>query len=1080
MDLWQSSTNLNEIKAAFNRSFDRDELRRVEEEEEEEGKDDETWKIYKRWEYFYEMRTYPSGDLESYRQARADYLQMMQRQKTEGNQRIATANWQFIGPAIIPSSGGGAGRVNTVHIMPGNSSQFFVATPGGGIWKYNGLSWSTTTDFLSRIGASDIAIDPTNTSVLYAASGDNDGGDAPSIGMLKSTNGGNTWSVIGLTGVSRMYRLLLNPLNPATLIVSTNSGIYRTVNGGDNWSQVSTLTNIRDMEYKPGDTTVIYAVQMNSSTVLFKSSNGGASFTPAGSVGLSLTGNGRSAIAVTPADPNCIYILTGNSSDNGYKGLYYSADGGLNFIQKSNSPNLLGWNSSGTDSGGQQWYDLALAVSPTNKDVVVTGGVNVWRSMDGGVTWGIAGHWTGSGAPYVHADIHDLKFDASGFTVYAGCDGGIFRKDDITSNAGSWEDLSTGLAIAQIYKMGNSVQSQEKIISGWQDNGTSLWTGPDTWRRVIGGDGMDCLIDYSNDNFQYGEIYYGSIRRSSNGGTSFSTLIAGSGGAVGSVNEDGDWVTPYILNPVNPAAIYVGKTRIYKSTDRGVTWVPHPLIGPVSSRIDAIAVAPSDTNVIYASKSGQLFKTVNDGATYSDISSGLPGQFITSIAVDQFDAGKVYVTLSGSASGSKVYYTVNGGATWTNISAGLPNLSCNSIVLDPSPSANGGMYVGMDAGVYYRDNGLSSWVSYTTNLPNVEISELEIQRTAGKLRASTYGRGIWQTDLATVDPNAINASFSASQTSICRTAAIQFTDNSTGNPSPDSWFWSFPGGTPSTSTDQHPVVTYNTAGTYNVSLKVTNSNGVSSTLVLDNLITVNSVIPFIAITGDAEKCSGLVANYTAYGFNLGNAPVINWRVNGQLTGVTGNTFSSSTLPDGATIQCETVSTAACAEPVSAESNIITLTVKPVPDKPVITVNNSLLSSSSPYNNQWFYNGTGAGNGPVFRAVRDGTYTVQAIQDGCLSLMSDPVTLKIEGVFRLFPVPNKGDLNLVYYLPSGTGRYTIRIVNGAGQVIYVEEDNSQGGLEVKRIKIDHLAAGMYQLTIRSDKTTYTRKFSKTKY
>ncbi len=1061
VDVWNTSTNFFEIKAAFDNTF--------------QGKDLSTtkgWKPYKRWEYYYESRTYPNGDLAAYRQSILDYRSS--KINNNQNQRTTISNWQMIGPSSVPSSGG-AGRINNVRLIPGTTNKFAVATPGGGVWNYDGTAWSTSTDFLTRIGFSDIAIHPTNPNIMYAASGDNDAGDTPAIGMFKSINGGLSWSLSGLSTVSRLYRLLINPDNPNILLVSSNSGIYRTTDAGTSWTSVSSEANIRDMEFMPGNSNTIYASKMSSNVILFKSNDGGASFSnTAVGAGLPVSSNGRAMIAVTNNDPNYLYMVIGDPSNNGFKGLYRSTNAGVSFATQSTTPNLLGWSNTGGDVGGQQWYDLAIAASPTNKDLVVVGGVNVWRSQDGGTNWQIAGHWTGSGAPYIHADIHDLNFDANGVTVYSGCDGGIFKKDDITT-ANPWTDLSNGMAIAQMYKMGQSTQSQNKVLTGWQDNGTNLWVGPNTWTRPIGGDGMECLIDFSTDTYQYGELYYGAIRRSSNGGASFSTIV-NSGGTAGTVNENGDWVTPYVINPKNPTTLYVGKTRIYKTMDRGATWMAHPLIGSSTSNIDAIAIAPSDTNVIYASKSGQLWRSIDDGINYVEITSGLPGLFINYIAVDKSNANKVFVALSSTSAGNKIFQSTNGGSSWVNISTGLPNLSANCIVLDTTSSANA-MYVGMDAGVFYKDDNSTTWSNFNNNLPNVEITELEIQYAAQKIRGSSYGRGLWESNLESGSTSFLNTAFTSNATNICKGATVQFTDNSTGIPAPTTWSWSFPGGTPSVSTLQNPVVSYTNSGSFAVSLTVGNGS-TFSTLSLNNYLTVTSVVPTLLLAGDTTICSGSIAAYNVSGTNLGT-PTFTWTVNGIPTGVNSAIFTSNTLLNGSVIRCNVSSTALCAQPASAQSNVITLRVKPVPPKPVITAVFGLLTSSNSFGNQWMLNGSdisGATN-VSFNALKDGRYSVRTTIDGCVSQSSDEIDIKIEGLFKVFPVPTLGNLTVVFYVPQSANKYSLKIYNTNGQLVHNDVSSVGAGVLSKQLLLNKLAAGIYQIEIVTGDRKYKRTFTK---
>ena len=180
------------------------------------------------------------------------------------------------------------------------------------------------------------------------------------------------------------------------------------------------------------------------------------------------------------------------------------------------NPNYLNWDTSATAAtGGQGWYDLRIAADPTNANTIFIGGVNVWKSINGGSTYTLAGHWYGGGgAAYVHADIHALYFVPNTTRLLVGCDGGVFTS---TNGGTAFSDISSNLAIAQIYRLSVANTNSNLVISGWQDNGTNLKNGT-THTRPLGGDGMDCQIDPSNASIMYGELYYGSISKSTNGG----------------------------------------------------------------------------------------------------------------------------------------------------------------------------------------------------------------------------------------------------------------------------------------------------------------------------------------------------------------------------------------------------------------------------------------------------------------------------------------------------------------------------------------------------------------------------------
>ena len=693
------------------------------------------WMPYKRWEYFMEPRVYPTGIKPDPERASRVFLEYLRTH----NGSLESANWTSLGPsAWVNGNSGynpGLGRINGSAVHPTNSNTIFVGSPSGGLWKTTdgGATWNTTTDNLSLIGATSIVVHPTTPNTMYMATGDGDASiNYYSIGVLKSTDGGNTWNPTGLnwtvTQSRRISKLLIHPTNPSILLAATSIGIYKTVDAGVTWTQ-STTGSFKDIEFKPGDPTTVYA----SGSQFYKSTNTGDSFSLITS-GLPTSGVYRMAIGVSSANSSYVYILACNNTNYGFLGVYRSIDSGITFSSQSSSPNLLGYEQNGSDTGGQGWYDLAIAVSPTNANEVYTGGINVWKSTDGGVTWANKSYWIYQGTPaYTHADIHALDF--YGTVLYVGSDGGFFKSAD---GGTTWTDLSTGLGITQIYRIGGYPANANLVYAGAQDNGSNRYSGTNTWTHVLGADGMETAIDYTNSNIVYVCIQNGGLRKSTNGGSNFSSITSG-------ITEGGAWVTPYVLDPVNPQILYAGYVNIWKTTNGGTSW--SKISNFTTSTFNALAVAPSNPNYIYASKSSTLYRTTDGGANWTTISTGLPGLYISYIAVASNDPNKIWVTLSAYTSGQKVYASTNGGTTWTNYSGTLPNLPINCIV--HASSSNDALYVGADVGLYYRDNSLSDWQLYNNGLPNVIVTELEVHQSAGKLRAATYGRGLWESPLAT-------------------------------------------------------------------------------------------------------------------------------------------------------------------------------------------------------------------------------------------------------------------------------------------------------------------------------------------
>ncbi|HSY75901.1 MAG TPA: PKD domain-containing protein, partial [Bacteroidia bacterium] len=575
----------------------------------------------------------------------------------------------------------------------------------------------------------------------------------------------------------------------------------------------------------------------------WRSNNYGTSFTQ-------ITGGWNSGdrleIGVTPADSQYVYILAGVVKAGGFDGIYLSTDGGNTFTAQSTSAlsvNPMGWSNNGSDKNtGQAWYDLSIAVSPTNKDSLLIGGVDIWASANDGVSFGKRDITSWNNNPYVHADIHYINFEPGGGKyVVVACDGGVF-KVQLPVTTATTLDLNNNLSIAQQYGIGNSQLTSSLFLTGWQDNGTNQSAASSTsWSQVVGGDGTLCFIDYTNDNNQYASYPQGSLYANI-GGTGFNSITTGLPGT-------GPWVTEFLEDPATPNTIYCGFSDVYQSTNQGTNWTQKSTWGATDSlsEISAIAIDSSNNSNVYAGGYDSSFTSVIEftpninAATpiWTNITNGLPAKSaaLSAIAVNPKNPAQVWVTFSGYNDSVKVFYSANGNTatpTWTNISAGLPNLPVNCIFYE-SGTANG-IYIGMDGGVYYRDTITKGWVNYSAGLPNVVVTQLAMFNPTHALRAATFGRGTWATPHWTPPTVAPTAMFTAYPTTYCIHDTVQFTDSSSGQPT--SWAWTFQNGNPATSTVQNPVVVYATAGTYSVSLTATNAIG-NSSLTKTGYITVN-------------------------------------------------------------------------------------------------------------------------------------------------------------------------------------------------------------------------------------------------
>lgn len=695
------------------------------------------YKPFKRFEHFFEQRLYPDY---KWPNPMAVWEEMETAKKDKSaNKSASTSTWTPIGPTSWTDGAGwnaGLGRINVVMVDPNNPNTIYVGAPAGGLWKSTngGNTWNCLTDNQAVLGVSDMQIDPNNSNIIYLATGDGDASNTYSVGVIKSTDGGNTWATTGLnfqvTQTRRIRRLIMHPSNSNILLAATTNGLYKTTNGGTSWTVVSSQS-LQDLAFKPNNPSVIYAVNDK----FFKSTNTGNSFTEISS-GLPPDNQvNRYKIGVSADQPNWVYLVCGKQSDSTFKGMYRSTNSGTNFSLQANSPNIFGYSPTGSDSSGQSWYDLAIVVDPNDASTMWVGGVNNWKSTDGGVTYTIQTNWTyPNSIGYTHADIHYLNIYNG--DLYCGSDGGVFVSTDGGDN---WTDKSAGLQISQFYRLSTSQTNPNLIIGGTQDNGTNLYTGSNNWKHVVGADGMECIINPTNSSIMYAAIQFGSIRKSTNGGNNFSMIINPD-----QVNDTGGWVTPYVLDPNNSSHIYVGYTELYKSTNSGNSFTQISNLNS-SATLRIVEVCKANSSVIYLGRGQNILRSINGGISFSSITGNLPNKTITSIITDPLDEDRVWVSFSGYTNNQKVYFTSNGGSSWSNLSTGLPNLPANCLLYRDGSVDE--IYCGTDVGVYSLTGNSGSWASFGTGLPNVIVDELEITYMVDKLRIATHGRGMWEADL---------------------------------------------------------------------------------------------------------------------------------------------------------------------------------------------------------------------------------------------------------------------------------------------------------------------------------------------
>lgn len=677
---------------------------------------------FKRWEYMANRLKDENGYITPF----AAKLQELERQNaylnsTSENRVPLSDNWEELGPdywSATTSWNPGVGRITGIAIDETNSNHIIIGANTGGVWRSidAGATWTPMGDYFSNLYVYSVAIDPMDSDTYYF--GSNSGR------IYKSTDAGATWNLLGVTGTSIVNKILLHPTD-ANLMFATsqNSGIYSSTDAGANWTKVIPQDNRGyDVEFKPGDTNTVYA----SGLGFYVSTDGGVSFN-------SISGfeNEPKMIGVSPDDATVVYVVEANGGSFG--GLYKSSNSGTSFTELNHDGrNYFGYDTAGFDPGGQAPRDMDVAVNPENIDEVHIAGILTWRSLDGGENFTCTADWVpgsaaSAGIGYCHADVDILLFN--GTTLFAGTDGGIFKATNtLDLNENYYEDLTTGMGIRQFYKIGIS-QTEDVVVSGGsQDNGTSFYTEASGWIDWLGADGMETFIDKNDPNIMYGTSQFGQLYRTDNAAASVQFLQEpGIGG--------GNWVTPYEQDPIDINTIYVGYDVVHKSTNKGINWTT--ISQNFGQNLDEMKIAPSNNQIMYASRGGILFKTEDGGAT-DWIQTVNAGGSINSIAIHPTNPQKIAVT---TTSAQKVRVSENGGQTWESYLFNLPDFSALAIVWDDN--GQDGLYVGLDYGIYYIDNTFTEWQPFFTNIPNVIVNELEINVEDEKIYAGTYGRGLW-------------------------------------------------------------------------------------------------------------------------------------------------------------------------------------------------------------------------------------------------------------------------------------------------------------------------------------------------
>jgi hypothetical protein len=662
---------------------------------------------------------------------------------------MAPGDWTSIGPAPLTTTSS-SGRVSAIAVHPTNPQTIYVGGAQGGVWKSvnGGSSWTPLGDTQCSLAIGSIALDPQNPNIVYVGTGEqNYSGDSYyGCGVLKSTDGGQTWTTLGssifdtTTGGAQIGRLIVIPSGTSapstTILAGTSFGFYRSTDGGVNWTQTtipgSANRHVTDIVVDPRDTRIVFAAFTtafsNSANGIYKSTDNGISFARV-TQGLPATSFGRAALALAATNPDSMYVAIHSTADGRLLGIYRSANAGSTWTQLT---------ATRATCATQCWYDIVISVDPRNSSIIYFGGVQLFKSTDAGATFNTIG-------TSIHVDQHAFAFDPStAGTLYAGNDGGIWKSSD---NGAAFTSLNTNLAITQFWGgLSFGSAGPGELLGGTQDNGTVAYSGTTSWPRTIGGDGGFTAVNPLT-GMAFGETQWnvsaGGVFRSASYTGPF-TLA--SNGISSPSTELGVFIPPLRMDMERPHTLYFGTRRLYRTRDNGDTWVAiNSGAGKsATTNISVMAAAASDSNVVYvATTDGNVQLTTDGGLTWRNRIVGLANRYVSDIVVHRSNADIAYVVLSGFGV-PHVWKTENGGVTWTSISAGLPDMPVNAIALLP----DGSLVIGADLGVYRSANDGASWQPFGNGLPNVAVQDVVYHAPSSTLVAATHGRSAFAASLS--------------------------------------------------------------------------------------------------------------------------------------------------------------------------------------------------------------------------------------------------------------------------------------------------------------------------------------------
>ena len=634
--------------------------------------------------------------------------------------------WRFLGPEMMPNGQtyGSArvpvsGRVSSIAVDPGSRGHVLCGAAGGGVWESTsaGAAWLPRTDCMPTLTIGAIAFDPSAPQTVYAGTGEGNFYSWLGQGVLRSSDGGTTWSVLAANPFvgAGFFRIIVDAANGQHLLAATTFGVYESTDGGSTWAQVHAGT-AWDISAQPGGGGAA-EVLAACSDGLQRSTDGGHTWAAEALPGAPGAWN-RLAVSIAPSDPTVAYA--------------WGASGGTAYLwQRSGGA----WTAVAPPAGvniNQAWYDWYVAASPDNAAQVYLGAIDVYRGDLSGGAWTWTDISSKPAGDSIHPDQHAIAFDpVDPGTVYCGSDGGLFRSPNRGTN---WLALNLGLGITEVEYTAQDITQPLWLLAGTQDNGSIRYLGTSIFEHCADGDGGDCGVNQSNPSTCFHSYYAMGMERSTAKGA-WGTF-AWVGPNVGQ-NYNALFYPPM---GVDSSTVSQAGQSVWISRDDGSNWTEVAL--PAGQVASALSVPDSD-HVYAATTNGRVFRIDWSGAVWTAATelTSPRAAYASAILVDPANANRIWLTYS-QVGGSRVHRSDNGGTTWTDCTAGLPNLPINSVVVDNTDATR--VWVSADVGVYQSTDTGATWASFFAGLPNVLVEDLKFHPTARVLRAATRNRGVWE------------------------------------------------------------------------------------------------------------------------------------------------------------------------------------------------------------------------------------------------------------------------------------------------------------------------------------------------